>query len=141
LSAAASSKASLRLFCSEAKEREKQMPKGRSFDETVFDADRLVRVWEKKKKDDFKLGEVTLVSFQAQVAAFKTKRANIEDLRTQLSRGVDELNDQAKAILAVNTRALSGARAQYGPDSPQYAQLGGTRASERKPRKKKTPSS
>jgi hypothetical protein len=112
------------------------MPKGKSFDETIFDAERLIRVWE--DNDDFKLGEVTLISFQTQLAAFKTKRANVEDLRTQLSRGVDEMNDQASSIRGINTRALSGARAQYGPDSPQYAQLGGIRASERKPRKKKT---
>ncbi|MBC8028959.1 MAG: hypothetical protein H7Z16_02515 [Pyrinomonadaceae bacterium] len=115
------------------------MPKGKSFDEILSDAERLVRVW--TANEDLALGDVTLISFQTQVAAWKTKRESVEALRTQLTRGVDEVNDQASAIRAINTRALSGARAQYGPDSAQYAQLGGTRASERKPRKKKTPKS
>lgn len=115
------------------------MPKGKSFDEILFDAEQLIRVW--ADNDDFALGEVTLTSLQAQVAAFKARRASVEDLRTQLTRGVTEVNDQAKAIQAINTRALSGARAFYGPDSAQYEQLGGTRASERKPRKRRPPSS
>jgi hypothetical protein len=113
------------------------MPKGKSFDDIVFDADRLIRVW--TDHQDLNLGDVTRTSYEAQVAAFKTKRANVEDLRTQLTRGVNELNDEAGAIKSVNTRALSGARAQFGPDSSVYEELGGTRTSERKPRKKKTP--
>jgi hypothetical protein len=115
------------------------MPKTKSFDEILFDAERLIRVW--TDNDDFALGEVKLPAFKTQVAGFKTKRAANEDLRTQLTRGVNEVNDEAGAIQAVNSRALSGARAQYGPDSSQYEQLGGIRASERKPRKKKTPKS
>src|SRR5258705_13550285 len=113
------------------------MPKGKSFDEIVFDADRLIRVW--TDNPDLALGDVTLISFTAQVAGFKNKRANLEDLRTQLTRGVNEVNDEAGAIKSINTRALSGARAQFGGDSSVYEQLGGTRTSERKPRKKKVP--
>lgn len=113
------------------------MPKGKSFDEIVFDADRLIRVW--TDNPDLSLGDVTRTSFEAQIAAFKTKRAAVEDLRTQLTRGVNEVNDEGGTIQSINTRALSGARAQFGPDSSVYEQLGGTRASERKPRTKKTP--
>ena len=111
------------------------MPKGKSYDDIAFDAERLIRVW--TDNDDFALGDVTLTPFKTRVAGFKTKRATVDDLRTQLTRAVNEVSDEAKAISAINTRALSGARAQYGPDSSQYEQLGGTRASERKPRKKK----
>lgn len=115
------------------------MPKGKSFDEIVFDADRLIRVW--TDHPTLSLGDVTRTSFEGQVAAFKIKRANVEALRTQLTRGVNEVNDEATTIQSINTRALSGARAQFGGDSSVYDELGGTRTSERKPRKKKTPKS
>ena len=113
------------------------MPKGKSFDEIVFDAERLVRVW--TDHPELSLGDVTRASFEAQLAGFKTKRANVENLRTQLTRGINEVNDEGTVIKSINTRALSGARAQFGPDSSVYEELGGTRTSERKPRTKKTP--
>lgn len=116
------------------------MPKkGKSFDDILADAERLIRVW--TDNDKLSLGDVTLISFKAQVEALRTKRASNEDLRMQLTRGVNEVNDEAGAIQSINTRALSGVRAQFGPDSSQYEQLGGVRASERKKPKKKTPKS
>ena len=49
---------------------------------------------------------------------------------------VDELmikrNDSAKVLNGLNTRALSAIRGIFGPDSSEYEQAGGTRASERK---------
>jgi integrase len=47
--------------------------------------------------------------------------------------------EKLAAISSVTTRARNGFRAIFGPDSSQYEQAGGTRASERKrpaPRKK-----
>lgn len=111
------------------------MPKGKSFDEIQADAETLIRVW--SANTSFSLGEVTLDSFKATVATFKTTRANTEDLRTQLTKAVNDCNDQATAIAGIVTRGRSGVRAQFGPDSAQYDQVGGTRASERKPRKPK----
>jgi hypothetical protein len=111
--------------------------KGRSFDDILADAERLIRVW--TENDKFSLGEVTLQSFQAQVEDFKAKRAHNDDLRIQLTRGVNDVNEAAAGIQSINTRARSGARAQFGEDSTQYEQLGGTRASDRKKPKKKTP--
>jgi len=52
----------------------------------------------------------------------------------------NDLNVQVNELAGITTRARSGFRAVYGPDSTQYEQAGGTRASERKrPSKKKTP--
>lgn len=110
------------------------MPKGKSFDEILFDAERLIRVW---SKDAIALGDITLESFQAMVTSFKTKRGQTEGLRTQLTRSVNETNDLATGIAGVTTRGLSGIRAQFGPDSTQYEEAGGTRTSDRKPRKPK----
>ncbi|MBD0369930.1 MAG: hypothetical protein ICV60_03685 [Pyrinomonadaceae bacterium] len=41
-------------------------------------------------------------------------------------------------MASINTRALSGYRAIYGPNSSQYEQAGGTRSSERKRPTKKS---
>jgi hypothetical protein len=70
---------------------------------------------------------------------FQLKRSEVDAARIHLTRLVDELNDQAGGINGVVTRARSGMRAFYGPDSAQYEQVGGTRQSERKPSKAKQP--
>lgn len=115
------------------------MPKGKSFDAILADAETLIRVWE--ANTTLSLGDVTLPAFKTMVATFKTTRANAEDLRTQLTKAVNDVNDQADGLASITVRGRSGVRAQFGPDSAQYDQVGGTRSSERKPRKKKTPGS
>ena len=112
------------------------MAKSRSFDDIVADAERLLRVW--NDNDKLSLGDVTREGFQAMLATFKTTRSHTEDLRTQLTASVNDTNSQASAIQDLVVRGRSGARAQFGADSTQYEQLGGTRASERKPRAKKS---
>ena len=112
------------------------MPKGKSFDEILSDAERLLRVWNANKK--LVLGDdITVVSLQAMVDAFKARRAQTEDLRTQLTRSVNEGGEMANGLSGAYTRGLSGIRAQFGPDSSQYEEAGGTRSSDRKPRKPK----
>ncbi len=113
--------------------------KGNSFDDIKAQAEQLLRVW--NDNDDLALGDLTKAQFKAMVDAFNTTRASVDGMRTQLTKGVNDLNGQATDILGITVRARSVARGQYGPNSTQYDQLGGTRASERKPRKKKTPKS
>jgi hypothetical protein len=107
----------------------------RSFDDIEADADQLVRVW--TDNPSLALGDVTRTAFQTMLATFRAARSNSESLRTQLTASVNETNTQGKAIQDLTVRARSGARAQFGPDSTQYEQLGGTRTSDRKPRKLK----
>ncbi len=111
--------------------------KGTSFDDIKAQAEQLLRVWD--DNDDLALGDLTKPQFKALLDGFNTTRASVDGIRTQLTKIVNDLNGQGNQILAVTVRARSVARGQYGPDSTQYEQLGGTRASERKPRKKKTP--
>ena len=111
------------------------MAKGKSFDAILADAEMLIRVWTANPK--LSLGDVTRPAVEAMVAMFKTTRANADDLRTQLTKAIDDVNDQADELASITVRGRSGVRAQFGPDSTQYAQVGGTRASERKPRKPK----
>lgn len=115
------------------------MPKGKSLDEVIDDAQKIVRMWE--ANSTFSLGEVTLASLKTQLTALIDSRAQTDEARASVTRLVNATNDKALAISAITTRALSGVRAIFGPDSPQYDEAGGTRSSQRKASKKKTPTS
>lgn len=101
-----------------------------SINEVIEQAEQIARVWAENK--DFALGEVTLPKLQKMISDTREKRGEIEDKRTQLTALTNESNELAAALNQINTRALSGYRAVYGPNSTQYEQAGGTRTSERK---------
>ncbi|MDT4953780.1 MAG: hypothetical protein QOJ02_1918 [Acidobacteriota bacterium] len=109
------------------------MPRGKSIDEVLTESEQIIRVWEANPA--FSLGEVTRAAMQTKVDELRTARTQTENLRTQLTQAVNDANGKADDLNAIVTRARSGFRAMYGPDSSQYEQAGGTRASERKPRK------
>jgi len=113
------------------------MAKGKSFDDIQADAENLMRVWTANPK--LSLGDETSAAFETRLSTFKTTRSTNADLRTQLTASTNDTNAQANAIQDIVVRARAAARGQFGPDSTQYEQLGGKRASERKPRKPKTP--
>ena len=114
------------------------MPKGKSLDDTIADAEKIVRVWE--ANPTFTLGEITLAGFKATLDDLKSLRGETEETRRQLTNLINSTNDKAVAVSGVTSRALSGIRAVYGPDSSQYEEAGGTRTSERKKTTKKKPS-
>ncbi|HMF58050.1 MAG TPA: hypothetical protein VK619_17025 [Pyrinomonadaceae bacterium] len=112
------------------------------FDSTIADSEQIARV--RADNPTFTLGEITLVSLQSKISSLRQKRDQAETLRTQLTALSNQLNEQTAEMANINTRARSGFRAIYGPDSSQYEQAGGTRASERKrpsSKKKPTPTS
>ena len=113
------------------------MPRKYSFDTTLADGEQIERVW--AENPTFSLGEVTLTKLQTRLKDLREKRDQAETLRTQLTALTNDLNTQTAELATINTRARSGFRAVYGPDSTQYEQAGGTRASERKRPSKKTP--
>jgi hypothetical protein len=108
-----------------------------SIDGTLTDAERILRVW--AENPTFTLGELTRVKFQALLDDLQNKRNQTETLRTQLTALVNETNELGVGLSDAVTRALSGIRAVYGPDSSQYEQAGGTRRSERKRPTKQKP--
>ncbi len=115
------------------------MPSKYSFDSIIADSEQIARVW--SENPTFTLGEVTLTNLQSKIASLRQKRDEAETMRTQLTALTNELNGLTAEIATTITRARSGFRATYGPDSSQYEQAGGTRASERKrPKSKKTAS-
>lgn len=112
------------------------MPKGKSLDEVIASAERIVRVWE--ANPTFSLGELTLATFKAELTALLALRAQTEEARRQLTGLINSTNEKAGKVNENVTRALSGVRAVFGPDSTQYDEAGGTRSSERRtPRAKK----
>jgi hypothetical protein len=111
--------------------------KGSSFEDIQAQANQLLRVWAENPK--LALGDLTKGQFSDTVAAFTSARTEVDDLRNQLTRAINDLNAKAAEILAITVRARSVARGQFGPNSTQYEQLGGTRTSDRKPRTKKKP--
>lgn len=115
------------------------MPKGKSLDDLLAAAEKIVRVWD--ANTEFKLGEIKLADLKAMVAELRGSRGQTEETRRQLTALVNATNTKAEAMAAVLTRALSGIRAYYGPDSSQYEEAGGTRLSDRKRAAKKKPTS
>ena len=105
-------------------------------DETLEDADRILSVWDDNKT--FTLGDVTQASLKTLRDDLATQDAQVRDKETEMAGLKKTREETAKAVRAVATRARSGFRAVYGPDSKQYKQAGGTPTSERQPRKRKT---
>jgi len=104
------------------------MPSRYSTDSVLAECERILRVW--TDNPTLTLGEVTLASFQAKIAEAKQKREDLENLRMQVTGISNELEEQTSVLANIRTRALSGFRAVFGPDSTQYEQAGGTRQSE-----------
>ena len=107
----------------------------KSFERIQAEADQLVRVW--NANPAFALDNVTLEAFQSLVASFNNARSATEDLRTQLVKSVNEFRKITDALTDTVARVRTSIRGFFGPDSPQYEQIGGKRASQRRPRKPK----
>ena len=101
------------------------------------DINKIMAVW--NANADFSLGTVTLADTRALAAKLGTLDETIDTRRVELTGLMDERDDAARAVNEIVTRAKSGFRAVYGPDSPQYAQSGGVRRSERKAATRKEP--
>ena len=104
-------------------------------DGAIGEVEDLITVW--TANSSFSMGDITLPMLKEELAALRTLRAQTEETRLLLSRQSDETNDKMDHISSIVVRGRSGIRATFGPDSPQYAQVGGTRESERKPRSSK----
>ena len=98
--------------------------------------DLVIRLW--TANPEVKLKDVTLEQFQAQVVRFEpvltaiaVKEEELTPLRNDRDALVDYFND-------VIVRFRSGVRAYFGGDSTEYELAGGTRSSERKPRRLKS---
>ena len=106
------------------------MPSNYSPEMVLIGCERINRVW--VENATFSLGEVTLPSFQSKMAEVRQKREQLEALKMQATALSNEIEQGTKELAGIRTRALSGIRAVFGPNSTQYEQAGGTRQSERR---------
>ena len=90
----------------------------------------ILKVW--KDNPDFKMGDVTLAKFTQAVTGLGTTLEDISDKELEVKALANGRDDQAKNLSEWNTRARSGIRSVFGPDSTEYEKAGGTRKSERK---------
>jgi hypothetical protein len=95
-----------------------------------MEKDQVLRVWE--ANPEFKMKEVALVDFQTSCANLKSLIQNVVAKDQEASVLRNERDDVALKVNELCTRARSGMKGFFGPNSSQYEQAGGTRAIERK---------
>ena len=104
-------------------------------DDVLAETDQVLKVW--RANPGMSLLGLTPVDVDGARAGVAALDANIEDLRHQLTGLLDRRNDQAQALNELVVRVRGAIKSNFGADSPEYDQAGGTRSSElKKPAKK-----
>ena len=101
-----------------------------SADGVLQDATLIINAW--TANPDYKLGDLTLEKFKTAFDGLGAASSAVDAKRTELTGLMNHRDEQAGAVHELVTRARSGFRAVYGPNSTQYEQAGGTRVSERR---------
>ena len=101
----------------------------------LVDGKKVYNVW--AANPEFVMKDVTLENFTAAMADAQAADDAVETLRGQLTALLNARDAKNAALTELTTRAMSGIRGFFGPDSDQYEQAGGTRSSERKSRTSK----
>ena len=96
----------------------------------------ILTAWE-QVDPNLNVGDITLAQAKDLAAAARAADEKVADLNIQRTAVMDERDDKFADFRDLTTRLRSMVRGVYGPDSTQYAQVGGTRKSDRKPRAKK----
>lgn len=109
----------------------------KTVDSVIADAERLAQVWAENPK--FSMGDVLLPAVKDEITRLRQLKQLRDQMRVDLSKVVDDTNDQMKLVDDLANRGRSTMKGIFGSDSPQYAQVGGTRKSERKPKSSKKP--
>lgn len=119
------------------------MPSILNADEVLKELDDCLGVW--KDHPEIKLGkpteqQIALADAEALRAALATANTAVGDAERSLTGLRDVRDDNASDSNDVVTRFRMAVKGLLGPDSPEYEQVGGTRASEikRTPRTAKT---
>jgi hypothetical protein len=99
--------------------------------DVLSDAQKIVNVW--SENTTFSMGEVTAITFRDKMTAVTEADLAVEAERQKLTALINARDAEIAALNQLVTRARSGMRSMFGPDSTQYEQAGGTRKSERKP--------
>lgn len=73
-----------------------------------------------------------LADYEADINTLSAKLDSHNGLLSQLDESQNELEALERGVSDKSVRVLSASKAQYGPDSSEYEQVGGTRKSDRK---------
>lgn len=73
-----------------------------------------------------------LADYEADINALSGKLDSHNGLLSDVDQSQNELEVIEKSLGDKNVRMLAATKAQYGPDSSEYEQVGGTRRSDRK---------
>ena len=111
------------------------MPSNNTISSVLAEGAKIVDVW--TANPTFTLGSVNLDGFKLQMAELLAASAAVESKRTELTGHINSRDAKSSNISEMVSRARSGIRAAFGPDSTEYEQAGGTRKSERKVAKRK----
>lgn len=101
-----------------------------AINETLEAANQIKNTW--TSNPTFTLGDFTFEAFSSAIKKVNDLSTAIDTKRHELQGLLDQRDDAARLLWDYSTRARSGIRAVFGPDSPQYDQAGGTRRSERR---------
>jgi hypothetical protein len=80
------------------------------------------------------IGDLDFLAFNTAIEKAGALEGEVNDLRTLLIDRLNQRNDAYASLWDSVKRVRSGVKGIYGDDSSQYELVGGTRASERKPR-------
>lgn len=75
---------------------------------------------------------LTLTAYEGEVTAFSAALDNYNQQLAAIDELQNSLDGNEASLRDKNKRILSAVEAQYGPDSSEYEQAGGTRQSDRK---------
>jgi hypothetical protein len=113
------------------------MPRDLAVGDVLADAKRLLAFM--KKHPEFTLKDYTTATLEAEITRLEQRNADLQKHREDEIPLLNDRNDQLKTVRSATTRARSGVKGYFGPDSSEYEEVGGTRASERKKPVRKTP--
>ncbi len=100
-------------------------------DQILQQLDNFIGVWE--ENPSFGMGpDVTMEKLKALRGQLDTCIMEVQTANRTLTKWMDERNDCAKLGNEYLVRLRRAVQAYFGSDSTQYAQVGGTRRSERK---------
>ncbi len=100
-------------------------------DEILQQLDDVIGVWQ--ENTDFGMGpEVTLEKMKSIRAELDTCIMGIQATNRTLTKQINDRDDCAKLSNQYAVRARKAIQGYFGPDSTQYAQVGGTRQSDRR---------
>jgi len=78
------------------------------------------------------LGNITVETYEAEVNGFTTEQDAYNGELAQLDERTNRLDTRERQLADLSQRVLAAVKGQYGPDSSEFEQVGGTRRSDRK---------